>query len=139
MRLNPLLAITAVLYGVVGLGLTFAPAEVLAALGAAPSSVGSWLAQVHGAALLGFAWLNWLNRYTKTRGILGRPVLLPNLMFITVSFWLTLGTWRRLPGHVGLLACALALGVLSIAFGARFFSRSPAQAEAETPQPRTAA
>lgn len=90
MRLNYLLTATALLYGVIGLGLTFAPSEILGVVGAAPSAVGSWLAQALGAALLGFASLNWLSRYTETRGIFGRPVLLPNLVFVTVNFWLAL-------------------------------------------------
>ena len=127
MRVNFLLAVTAALYGVAGVGLTFAPGEVLAAVGASASVAGTCLVQMLGAALLGFAWLNWLHRYSKTQGILGRPVLLPNLMFVSVSFWLAAGAWRRAPNEFFLLACAIVLGALSVAFGARIFgSRAPA-------------
>jgi hypothetical protein len=59
--------------------------------------------------------------------ILGRPVLMPNLAFASIVFWLALGAWRRSPdGSRVLLAVAAAFGALALAFGARLFAKGPA-------------
>lgn len=128
MRMNPLLTVTAAIYGVVGLGLLFAPDELLSAAAAPASPLVVWLVQALGSALLALAFMNWMNRFTRTEGVLGRPVLLPNLFFATTAFWLALGAWRRSPGPV-LLAAAFVLGVLAIAFGARMFARPASSRE----------
>ena len=123
MRLNILLIVAAALYGLAGIALLFAPEELLTAAGVPASTVVAWLAQALGAALLALAFLNWMNRFTRTQGVLGRPVLLPNFFFATTSFWLALAAWRRTPDPV-LLGCAIVLGALAVAFGARMFGRA---------------
>jgi hypothetical protein len=123
-RINFLLTAAAAIYGVAGIALLFAPDELLAAAGAPSSQLVAWLAQALGSALFALAFMNWMNRFTRTEGVLGRPVLLPNLFFATTAFWLALGAWRREPGPV-LLACAVVLGILAVAFGARLFGRAP--------------
>ncbi len=130
MRLNPLLTVAAALYGAAGIALLFAPDELLAAMGAPASILVSWLAQALGAALLALAFLNWMNRFTRTQGVLGRPVLLPNFFFAATSFWLALAAWRRTPDPV-LLGSAIALGALAVAFGARMFGRAKLLPEGE--------
>lgn len=122
MSTNYLLAATAVFYALSGLLLLFVPDVFLVAIGATLSVAGSWAAQSLGAALLGFAWLNWMQRHLKTEGIYGRSVLLPNLVFVSVSFWSALAAWRRAPSPQ-LLLCGVLLGALSVAFGARLFAR----------------
>lgn len=123
MKLNPLLLIAAGTYSLAGLGLTFAPSELLAYLGCPPHPAAIWLGQLFGAALLALASLNWLQRYASVGGVLGRPVLLTNLVFVLVSFFATLGVWRH-EGGFAFLAVSAALGLLTLAFGLRLF-RSP--------------
>lgn len=123
MKLNALLAVTAAVYGVLGIALVFAPDELLAAVGSPQSAVPAFLAQMLGAALMGFAWMCWFQRYTKTEGILGRPVSMPNLLFATVAFWLALGAWRRHTELRVALAAAGVFGVLMVAYAARVFGR----------------
>lgn len=125
MKSDPLLVAPAVLYGAAGLALVFAPAEILASLGGPATSVGAWLAQLLGSALLGLAWLNWLQRSAKVGGIFGRHVLLPNLMFTTVAFWLTLSAWRHQPERLSVLVVGVVFGTLSVLFGIRMFGRAP--------------
>lgn len=126
-KLNPLLTAAAVAYALSGLALTFVPEELLRALGGGATRPGVWLAQLVGAALLGLAWLNWLQRHATVGGVLGRPVLLTNLLFASMSFWATLHAWRQEPTLTGLAWIAGVLGLLGVAFGARLF-RAPAPA-----------
>jgi hypothetical protein len=121
---NPLLVASAVVYGVGGLALTFAPAEILTAFDAPTPVVATWLAQLLGAALLGFAFVNWMQRYTKIGGIFGRPVAMPNLMFAMIAFFGSLGAWRHQSDQPTLLAGTVLFGALTVAYGARVFGRS---------------
>jgi hypothetical protein len=120
-KLNPLLVLASLVYGAVGLALTFAPNEMLAWTGVAPSFIVAWLGQLLGAALLGLAFLNWLQRHAVVGGIFGRPILLTNLTFLIVAFFASV---RQLRAHHEPLFAAVSvlLGILSVAFGLRLFS-----------------
>lgn len=120
MKLNPLVLAAALLYVVPGLALTFGPQEVLGAIGVAPSILGDWLAQLLGAALLGLALLNWIQRHTLVGGVFGRPLLMTNLLFSTASFFASLRTWRQV-STTPLLVATIVLGALAAAFGSRLF------------------
>lgn len=123
MRINPLLVIAALVYGFAGLSLTFAPAEILTALRAPTLPISVWSMQLLGGALLGLAFLNYIQRYATVGGVLGRPVLLANLLFLSVSFFASLASLRHGGGAVYLVA-AVVLGILFVAFGARLFTRT---------------
>lgn len=122
MKLNPLLVAAAIVYCAAGLPLIFAPAEMLALLGTPPSAGSAWMAQLLGAAILGLAFLDWLQRYAEVGGILGRPVLIANLAFTTVAFFASVSSYRH-RGGPAFLASAVVLGVLTFAFGVRLFGR----------------
>jgi hypothetical protein len=66
---------SAVLFGVSGLGMLFAPDEVAPLLGLAAGAV---LVQLLGAALLGIAAMNWTARGMALGGIYGRAVTAGN-------------------------------------------------------------
>lgn len=75
-----LMVASAVFLAVLGVGASFLPAELLQALGA-PVSLGTVvLVQLGGAALLGFAMLNWMSRGSVLGGIYGRPLIVANLL-----------------------------------------------------------
>ena len=114
-------------YSLPGLGLTFAPSELLRYVGLPSDAAVTWLAQLFGAALLGLASLNWFQRYSTVGGVLGRPVLLTNLVFLTVSFFATLGAWRH-QGGVVFLTAGVAFGLLALAFGLRMFQSPSSRA-----------
>src|SRR5260221_10830397 len=124
MKLNVPVTAAAVVYFLGCLPLIFAPDETFAAIGAGSSIGGAWIAQLFGACLCALASLNWMGRYGKTEGILGRPVLLPNMLFASTGFLLTLGVWRRHPEQRLLLIAAAVLGMFSVAFGMRFFGKA---------------
>lgn len=121
MKPNPLLFAVAGVYAFGGLALTFAPRELLSGLGGPPSAVTVLLGQLFGAALLGLAYLSWLQRYTKVGGIYGRPILLGNLTFAMPAFFAAARAWRHEGGTV-LLASTVVLGAIAVAFGLRVFS-----------------
>ena len=60
MKLNIFMAIVAVVAGLFGLGFVFIPQQVLSFYGAAPDVTANYMAQLFGAALLGFAAILWL-------------------------------------------------------------------------------
>jgi hypothetical protein len=77
--------VSAALLAVSGGALLFAPDVLLPALVLGFPPTAAWLGQLLGAAWLGVAALNWLNRATILGGIYGRPVVLANLALYLVS------------------------------------------------------
>ena len=122
MQLNLLLVIAALIYGGGGLSLIFAPTEVLVALHAPAPPASVWSMQLLGAALLGLAAGNFIQRHAIVGGIFGRPVLLTNLHFLTVSFFVSLRAWHH-DHDFAYLVVVLVLGSLLAAFAVRLFTR----------------
>ena len=120
-RINVLLAASAVVYFAAALPLLFAPSEAAAWLGAAPDGGRDALLQTLGAALFGFAMLNWASRYSRTAGILGRPVVLANLAHAATAFLLLVRPALRDLAAPALVVPAAAYLVLAVAFGSRLF------------------
>ncbi|MBC7791434.1 MAG: hypothetical protein H7Z74_15925 [Anaerolineae bacterium] len=114
---------------VAGLMLLFAPEIVLSRLIAGYPAAGLWLGQVLGAAWLGVAALNWLNRSAVLGGIYGRPTVMGNLILHFISALVILKAAQRagFPGMLCLLAASAA--VLAIAYGVLLL-RGPFAADA---------
>jgi hypothetical protein len=68
-----------------GVAFLFAPDVLLPALVPGFPPAGAWLGQLLGAAWLGVAALNWLQRSALLGGIYGRPVVLANAVLYAVS------------------------------------------------------
>ena len=68
-----------------GAALLFASDALLPALAPGVPPSAAWLGQLLGAAWLGVAALNWLQRSTVLGGIYGRPIVLANLALYLVS------------------------------------------------------
>lgn len=82
-----LMALSALVLGAVGLAATFAPAELLTAVGAGAGARSELLVQLAGALYLGFAMMNWMARGSLIGGVYGRPVALGNLVhFVVMAF-----------------------------------------------------
>lgn len=128
MTVNRLVLAAALAYGVPGLALTFGPGGVLEWAGASAAPVDVWLAQLLGAALLGLAFLNWVQRHALMGGIYGRPLLLANLMFVTVAFFASARVWFDLGGRL-IAVATVVLGLFVLAFGRSLF-RTPASVPA---------
>lgn len=81
MNTRILLISSAAFLAVLGLVLTFAPAEVLTTDDPRTIVVG----QLLGADLCGAAFLNWMSRGAPMGGIYGRPLAIGNLVHFTVG------------------------------------------------------
>jgi len=68
-----------------GVALLFASDALLPALAPGVPTTAAWLGQLLGAAWLGLASLNWLQRAALLGGIYGRPIVLANLALYFVS------------------------------------------------------
>jgi len=120
-RPNLLLLGSAIVYFAAALPLLFAPQATLAFAGVAASTLDMALLQVLGAAVFGFAMLNWLNRYSRIGGIFGRPVVAANLAHAG-SAALLLGKVAKSAAFPPLLVTVLAVyAVMAIAFAIKFF------------------
>jgi len=69
MKLNTLMLITAVVAFVFGLGFTLFPLASIGLYGNTLEGAGVFIARYFGAALLGYAFLAWLNRNTASKGV----------------------------------------------------------------------
>jgi hypothetical protein len=105
---------SALVSGVVGVALTFAPQEVLAAAGADPQPPLVVLAQFGGAMSLAWAILDWMSRGQRLGGIYNRPLAQANMLhFLMASLALVKVTAQHGFGALG-IALVVAYAVLTI-------------------------
>jgi hypothetical protein len=76
---------SAALLAIAGMALLFAADELLPRLIPGFPRAAAWVGQLLGAAWLGVAALNWLQRRARLGGIYGRPVVLTNAIVYFVS------------------------------------------------------
>jgi hypothetical protein len=69
MKLNTLMIITAIVAFIFGLGFILAPAASINLYGTTLNPAGLFMARYFGAALLGYAFLAWLNRNAASKGV----------------------------------------------------------------------
>lgn len=120
-RPNLLLTVSAAAYLLAAIALLFAADELLHLARGAASQLDVALLQLLGAALFGFAMLNWLSRYSIVGGIFSRPLVVANLAH-TATAALMLGHLAvRQPVSPWLAGATLAYAALGVAFGARLF------------------
>lgn len=85
MHARLLLSSSAVFLAVSGVGITFLPQELLLHVGASPEGASLRLVQLLGAALLGFAALNWMSKGAHIGGIYGRPLAMANFFHFAIG------------------------------------------------------
>jgi hypothetical protein len=69
MKLNTLMTISAIVAFIFGLGFILAPVQTIGLYGNTLNEVGVFVARYFGAALLGLAFLAWLNRNAASKGV----------------------------------------------------------------------
>ncbi len=69
MKLSTVFSVTAVITFIFGVAFILAPVATISLYGSTLEGVGVFIARYFGAALLGFAFLAWLNRNTTSKGV----------------------------------------------------------------------
>lgn len=85
MNTRILLTASAIVLGVMGAATSFLPVEILSVVDAGSDRSVATLVQLLGAALFGFAMLNWMARGAPAGGIYGRPIVIGNLVHFSVA------------------------------------------------------
>ncbi len=101
-----------------GVALLFAADAVLPLLSPGLPASAAWLGQLLGAAWLGVAALNWLQRNQLLGGIYGRPVVFANLVLYFVGALSLLGALRDPAVPRGLWWIAGPATLLAAVYGA---------------------
>jgi hypothetical protein len=127
-----LLGASAIVLGAAGIAGTFAPHEVLTALGITPAGALPVLVQLLAAVLFGFSMLNWAAKGSLIGGIYNRPVAIGNLThFVIGALALVKAVMNGQTNRV-LMGVALVYAVFAVGFAMVLF-RSPVAAVSEQP------
>ncbi len=119
-----LMTTSALVLFVTGMALSFVSQEILeAAMGRAEQSA-VVVMQLLGAAYLGLAFLNWLNRGATLGGIYGRPLTMPNFLHFAMVAITLVKLVQSLQDSLLLVAAAVS-SLLATWFGAVVFTSPP--------------
>jgi hypothetical protein len=107
---------SALFLAALGVAASFAPQEILTAVGAQPTGVVPLFIQIAGALCLGFAILNWTASGSAIGGIYNRPVALGNFFhYFVVSLALVKAVLAG-PRSAWLIAGAVIYTLFALAF-----------------------
>ena len=125
MKLNTFMAIVAVVAGLFGLGFVLIPGQVLSYYGAAPDAGINYMAQLFGAALLGFAIILWLCKDAEDSP--ERKAILLGL-FVAEGVGFVVALITQLGGSINALGWSTVIIYLLAALGFGYFRfiKSPA-------------
>lgn len=116
-----LLIVSSIAMGVAGIAASFAPVEIVEALGSSATRPAAIVVQLLGAVYLAFAITNWTAKGAPIGGIYSRPISMGNLVHFTMGA-LALAKYGSLHGPGVLLPLMLAAqAALAIAFGLLVF------------------
>ena len=85
MNTKTLMTSSSILLGLIGMGLTFIPDEIISILSIAPNPIATVSFQLLGALYLGFAMLNWMAKGSIIGGIYNKPLVIGNFMHFGVG------------------------------------------------------
>ena len=85
MNTKLLLTVSALLLGIIGIGLSFLPAEILTMLHIKTSQTSALIMQLLGALYLGFGMMNWMAKDSIIGGIYNKPLVTGNLMHFAIG------------------------------------------------------
>jgi len=118
MKLGNLFAVNAVIAGLFGLGFIFAPAQLLAQYGLAIDAAFGLVAQLFGAALIGYAILTWSVRKAGESDARRAIVL---ALFVSNAVGFVLSLMAQLKGLANPLGWSTVAIYLLLALGFAYF------------------
>ena len=118
MKLGNLFAVNAVIAGLFGVGFVFAPAQVLSRYGLTVDAGFGLVAQLFGAALLGYAILTWSARSARDSDARRAIVL---ALFVSDAIAFVLALMAQLKGVVNSLGWSTVAIYLLLALGFAYF------------------
>ena len=85
MNTKYLMIASVIVTGLLGLGATFLPQEILSYIGLPTTRVTTLALQIMGALYLGFAMMNWMSREAIIGGIYSRPLVMGNFLHFMIA------------------------------------------------------
>ena len=107
-----------------GLAFSFVSQEILEATVGHAEQATVVVMQLLGAAYLGFAFLNWMNRGASLGGIYGRPLTMPNFLHFATAA-ITLVKLAQARPDALLVVVAAVASLFAAWFGAVVFNPPP--------------
>ncbi len=116
-----LLQSSALFMMVLGVLLSFLPAEIASLIGFTESMAIQMALQFLGAAYFGFGMLNYMSKGAVVGGIYGRPLVVGNFSHFLIAALALLKAQDLLSTFPWLWPLAIAFGLLAVAFGRLLF------------------
>ncbi len=116
-----LLSIAALVIGLPGLFLLFAPDEALAWFGSAADPAAQLFTQLAGGFATAIGINNWMARGSAIGGVYGRPLLVGNLVAFFTAGLSLLKAPGPLSGHPAVIAVAVLMLLCGAGFGRLLF------------------
>ncbi|WP_044403123.1 hypothetical protein [Lacinutrix sp. Hel_I_90] len=132
MNTKILMITSAIILGIMGLGLTFLPEEISEVLGMKTNQVSLLTIQILGATYLGFAMLNWMTKNNLIGGIYSRPLVIGNLVHFLVSSFALIKMLLHLENHIEIIVTlTIVYFILTLGFGYVFMTNPSKIAKTE--------
>jgi hypothetical protein len=129
MNTKTLMSVSAIIMGVAGIVMSFAPDEILSLVGCADVvSAGKLLVQLAGAMYFGFAMINWTAKANLIGGIYSRPVAIGNFAhFLIGALALSKGYFSLSKAYFGaqtntILIVTIVYVIFAVLFGLVLFT-----------------
>ncbi len=119
-RSKLLLSAAAVFFGAAGAGATFLPQELLVHVRQPDARILVVFIQALGALYLAFAMLDWMSRGSTIGGIYGRPLVIANFLYFTMTA-IVLVRWAAAGAPPGIFVLAGLHILFAVCFGAVMF------------------
>ena len=108
---------SALFLGTAGVGASFLPQELLAAIGAPPLLPLVLVIQLLGATYVGLGMLNWMSQGSLIGGIYSRPIAVGNLTHFVMGFLALVKSIKISALLASMIALAIVYGVFAAWFG----------------------
>lgn len=126
-KMTKLLMIASTLFlGLMGLGVSFIPQEILTYFDVPASGPVVLLVEMLGALYMGFALLNWMARANLIGGIYSRPVAAGNFIYFMMASIILVKEALTTSSTAAVVSLALVNVVFAVSFGYLLFGDGPA-------------